>query len=301
LNAKPCASPTARAPTSGSLAISLTLSAIGLVVGEFAVEVEGAGWTSRGTLISDRHTQFILVHENRNALRADTTGELWEDLITNVQENWENDDDEVDDDRRRRLSTQDVSLETATLSELLDGSRVLDVERVMQGDWDLGAREERRLPVPMTPDFQRNLQNAGGTGVLEGCNTSWYDNQMLADSRLWPKIPRSRFLVRDGTFPSTRHLPTDESALRGAFDMESTIFSFSSFSTVRAVAFPELDSADQPLRLRQPFHLQSHQLSAVPRSGSCLAMTKEARARCDDHGNLKQTTLACTVASINRI
>lgn len=168
-----------------SLIISLILSVIGMWVGEFEISVDGNGWLSRGTQISDRHSQFLLVHLNRDELVTDYTGVVWEDLINNVQPGWESDDDEVEYDRRLAVTTGPAS-EKATLGEILDGSHPLDIQKVMDLGWELRDQTERRLPFPLSPDFKRKLQSASETVLLSGCDTTWYENQMLADSRLWP-------------------------------------------------------------------------------------------------------------------
>eukprot|EP00538_Stauroneis_constricta_P012591 CAMPEP_0119547884 /NCGR_PEP_ID=MMETSP1352-20130426/1904_1 /TAXON_ID=265584 /ORGANISM="Stauroneis constricta, Strain CCMP1120" /LENGTH=1198 /DNA_ID=CAMNT_0007592951 /DNA_START=90 /DNA_END=3686 /DNA_ORIENTATION=- len=74
-----------------SLAFSIGLSVIGFTVGDFSVAADNAGWQSRGTLIADRHTQYMLVDMHRSELFYDT-GEEWENLQENVQPGWETDD-----------------------------------------------------------------------------------------------------------------------------------------------------------------------------------------------------------------
>ena len=54
-----------------SFLIALTLSIVGFVFGEFTVAADNAGWQSRGTLISDRQTQIMLVTYNLVNLTRD--------------------------------------------------------------------------------------------------------------------------------------------------------------------------------------------------------------------------------------
>lgn len=158
--------------------VSIALSLIGLIVGNFAVAVDNAGWQSRGTLIADRHTQFMLVREHRYALFSDTTGEVWRDLIENVQPGWES---SGDDD-----SVAETSVPT----------RALKLQEALNQPW-IGlqpAKHERDSPRKMTfawtPTLQRKLQTASTAndgGILDGCSVDWYMSKGLTDdTHLWP-------------------------------------------------------------------------------------------------------------------
>jgi hypothetical protein len=167
------------------LIISLALSVVGIVVGDFGVAVDNAGWNSRGTLISDRQSQFLVVQLNQNALFTDKAGASWDELINNVQPGWETDDDGVvaeSDVRRSMLATT----EKVYLGELLDRARRLDLQRYMGSPWDLDDQEERRLPLKMTPSLERKLQLANTSSLLDGCDVSWYTGAMMQDKHLWP-------------------------------------------------------------------------------------------------------------------
>jgi len=74
--------------------VSVALSLIGLIVGEFAVEVESEGWWSRGTLQANRETQMILVkaksvalfyYENQSNSPDVSITSVWDDLTQNNQ------------------------------------------------------------------------------------------------------------------------------------------------------------------------------------------------------------------------
>ena len=197
-----------------ALLISLTISVLGLYFGDFTVTVDNAGWNSRGTLIADRHTQFLLTHLNRHELFEDDTGEVWQDLMDNVQPSWETDDDEINEDdnagnwrRTRRLGETTTTNRNdddsnannkATLGDLWDGSQRIELPHgqvfgsssttTVGGDGDT-IRRRREVPFVMTPSFmQRKLQfNDYNRGVLRGCNVSWYfDIDAIRATRLWP-------------------------------------------------------------------------------------------------------------------
>ena len=72
-----------------AFALAIVLSICGLLFGEFKVAIDNAGWWSRGTLISDRASQEILVSQNREALFLDQTGDVWNELETVIQPNWQ--------------------------------------------------------------------------------------------------------------------------------------------------------------------------------------------------------------------
>jgi len=72
-----------------SFVLAVILSICGLAFGEFKVAIDNAGWWSRGTLISNRASQEILVSQNREALFLDQTGEVWDELETDIQPNWQ--------------------------------------------------------------------------------------------------------------------------------------------------------------------------------------------------------------------
>jgi predicted RND superfamily exporter protein len=129
-----------------ALLMSLILSVIGMVVGEFTVSVDQTGWLSRGTMISERHAQYILSYHNREKLHQDETGEVWDNLLNNVQPGWES-------SVRRRLSAK------------VDGHLDTHVE---------------------TSDFYRKLQSAKSSSVLAKCDLSWYGKRMLGGRHLWP-------------------------------------------------------------------------------------------------------------------
>ena len=99
--------------------LTLVLSVIGIIVGDFVVDVDNAGWTSRGTLIANRETQVLLIKDNRGGLSQPNNDALWDDLTSNVQAGWQTgeDDDFVqsdDDDLRLRRLTRREAVQPST-------------------------------------------------------------------------------------------------------------------------------------------------------------------------------------------
>lgn len=130
--------------------ISTVLSVIGLIVGDFQVAADNAGWRTRGTLIADRHQQVILVLFNR--YRLFNEGEsAWEDLTKNVQSSWEgDDDDEVSE--RQLVADPDYAIPLA-----------------LNGD-----APSRIKSLQFSQNTKRRLQeNFFADSQLEGCDASW--------------------------------------------------------------------------------------------------------------------------------
>jgi hypothetical protein len=154
-----------------SFVIAFAIGVIGLIAGGFAVTVDGAGWESRGTLISERHIQFSLIDSNAENLYNDQSGDTWKNLIENTQENLLDDDDDGD----RRLG--EAFIEGAPRPFFDQGV----------GLYPSGKQSERSLPFTFTPALDRRLQEMSGTGLLEGCDTTWYTSGMLfTEERIWP-------------------------------------------------------------------------------------------------------------------
>ena len=154
-----------------SLILSLVLGVGGLILGGFTVTVDGAGWESRGTLISDRHMQFMLVDYNAETLYNDESGETWANLIENRQENFFDDDD---GDRR--------------LVESIDFSPRPFFDSAV-GLFPLSEKVQptRKPPFTWTSFLDRRLQAANDTGVLQGCDATWYTSgEIFHSERLWP-------------------------------------------------------------------------------------------------------------------
>ena len=131
--------------------ISTVLSVIGLIVGDFQVAADNAGWRTRGTLIADRHQQVILVLFNRYRLFYEGES-AWEDLTNNVQSSWEGDDDDEVSERQLAQYPEDYALPLA-----------------LNGD-----APSRIQNLRLSEETKRRLQDNFFAGSeLEGCDPSW--------------------------------------------------------------------------------------------------------------------------------
>jgi len=151
----------------GCLFISFGLSAIGIIVGKFEISANNNGWQSRGTTISDRETQSILVSINIEGLFTDDD-RIWSNLLSTIQPGWETEDgEEEEDDENRRL----------THRQLQQQQKKTKNRKNLQ--WD-----QQQLPMELPP---RLLQELDDTLQNRGCDTSWYNyTNMTSESRLWP-------------------------------------------------------------------------------------------------------------------
>merc|ERR1712194_355328 len=186
--------------------LSIGLSLIGLIVGEFAVEVESEGWWSRGTLQANREAQIMLVkakstalfyYENQsNSLLYDS---VWDDLQMNNQAGYdilasgsdtpsydedeeekndssslvdtlsEEDEDEDEIELRRRTRKKGRFLSSSSIVQLLQ-----DKQQQQQQDQD----QQRRLGPNPNDNGSRSLS------VIAGCDLSFYSQ--LPKKSLWP-------------------------------------------------------------------------------------------------------------------
>ena len=135
-----------------ALVLSIAISVIGFVAGNFSVTADNAGWQSRGTLISDRQTQALLVLRNEDRL-AEEGESAWNDLINNVQPGWETDDDADPTEPRRLQEAKEPSR-----SKIMDDA--------------MNHRGKRSLPFTLSEELQRRLQTLS-LGGLGSCNSTW--------------------------------------------------------------------------------------------------------------------------------
>jgi len=173
-----------------SLIISLALSFIALIVGDFSVSAETGGWQSRGTLIADRQTQLMLTTAYQEYLFYGGE-EAWEDLIQNVQPGFESEDDEEDevDDEQNKNTTRRLLQprhSSSSLQSLLSypstHSKNSDMEQQSEQH-----KPERKLPFAWTPELTRRLQESSNASALSGCDLSFYDSAIMTYiPRLWP-------------------------------------------------------------------------------------------------------------------
>lgn len=135
--------------------VATVLSVIGLIVGEFDVEADNAGWRTRGTLIANRHQQVTLVLFNRGRLFGE--GDVaWDDLVNNVQPSWESDDD--DDDVEDDGDVEERLLTSSSAQQPRDVSRNLAY---------------RNMSLISGVSTRQSLQDNVFAGSLDGCNVTW--------------------------------------------------------------------------------------------------------------------------------
>lgn len=146
-----------------SLVITIGLSVVAMIVGEFEVSAETGGWQSRGTMIADRHTQLMMANLHRYELFYGGE-EAWENLINNVQPGWE----DYDGSRRRRLNG--------------DLNNVVRVPQAREGE-----KGNQHLPFQLTPAMRRHLQEEFNDGSFAGCDIDFYTaDSLIRPTRLWP-------------------------------------------------------------------------------------------------------------------
>jgi hypothetical protein len=138
----------------GAFAVAIILSVIGMVFGDFSVAVDNEGWVSRGTKIADRSTQLKMVDTHYEDLFYDTTGEVWNELMTNVQPGWEGTDEDWRR-RRRNLMSRERGFDALSRDSVDSSSRMLHGY--------VRDKLERRM----------QQQNVTFGGALEGCDLSW--------------------------------------------------------------------------------------------------------------------------------
>lgn len=143
----------------GSLVTVIFLSAIGVIVGEFKIEVDNKGWLSRKTTIANRQMQMDLVNYNRGDLFADTNGSVWEELKSKNSEQGFIDIEQKEEAYQRRLQDQNL--------HMLDS--VSDVKNNVKGSLISKMKRNRgKSSNFIKPTRDLNSDTA--------CDTTWYDD-----------------------------------------------------------------------------------------------------------------------------
>jgi hypothetical protein len=88
-----------------TLVFATVLSAIGVIVGDFKIEVDNKGWRSRGTLIANREMQSDLLTRYQSALFEDSDGTLWNEMQTVIQKGYVDFADRIENARRLTCDT----------------------------------------------------------------------------------------------------------------------------------------------------------------------------------------------------
>lgn len=163
--------------------LAVALSAIGLIVGEFAIEVESAGWWSRGTLVSDRQRQTNLVRNQRFNLAYNMSA--WDILM----------DPDVDHPSYETLlysaptvpdgmkELNQTGPDDAVDSPHLRTRALRSMQKLLERD------EERRRRLDEEAPNKKNM--------LSGCDLGFYEN--LSSGNLWPiwRIPDKEYETTD--------------------------------------------------------------------------------------------------------
>jgi len=170
-----------------AMMISIGLSLVGLIVGEFAVEVESEGWWSRGTLQANRQMQMTLVIAKSNALLNSEDDSVWNDLLLNNQAGFDvllsgdesmtaavENQDELDKDRFEEDDTKD---DIELRREQRQRHRFLSSSIIAQLLQEKQEREQQEQKRRLDP-------NDGSLSVIAGCELSFYSQ--LPTSSLWP-------------------------------------------------------------------------------------------------------------------
>lgn len=139
-----------------ALVIAIVLSFLGLKFGKFEVAVDNSGWWSRGTTISNRATQELVVGLNRKDLFYGGDDE-WVELQTVTQPNWQSEDESEDGEECVRTNPSDPA-------DICDKDQVDNstLQQVCRGDW-YGSRE-------MVKGGEKNLVGVWKTIDAESSN-----------------------------------------------------------------------------------------------------------------------------------
>ena len=154
-----------------SMFLTIMLSAIGLIVGEFDIEVENEGWWSRGTLQSGRQRQTNLVNNQKyNLAYNDSAWDIWMDP-------------DLDHPSYEKLLYNAPTIPDAML------------EAMQQIDDDPEPELRSLLQQSLEKDLdRRKLEDAEyPESVVAGCDLSFYNN--LSPANLWPiwKMPDKEY------------------------------------------------------------------------------------------------------------
>jgi len=153
--------------------LTIALSAIGLIVGEFAIEVENEGWWSRGTLQSGRQRQANLVNNQKfNLAFNDSAWDIWTDPD------------------RDHASYETLLYSPPTIPDAMKNEQ----EETITDDSDPELEFRSLLQLTLENDLQRrDLEQNAPESVLRGCDLSFYTE--LSEASLWPiwKMPDKEY------------------------------------------------------------------------------------------------------------
>jgi len=164
-----------------AFSLSVSLSCIGMTVGNFNVSAQNGGWQSRGTLIANRQTQLMLARLFQAELFTGGS-DVWDDLLSNVQDGWDN-----DDDSSRRLE------ETQRLLHEIESTSALRANLIPHPGPQLVFNRSNKQDHSISPNSNNQIkrlldaEQQQVNSTIAGCDVDWYtDGRMTADARLWP-------------------------------------------------------------------------------------------------------------------
>ena len=173
-----------------SMLITLALSAIGLIAGDFRIEVENEGWWSRGTLQSSRQRQANLVSKQRfNLAYNESAWDIWTDT-------------EI-----KHTSYEKLLYSAPFFPNMTELEGMEDLVDTSEGEDPLGDARSRSLntihkliqqKVDQDEGKRRLDEEASGNkNILAGCDTSFYTE--LSSANLWPiwEIPKKEYESTD--------------------------------------------------------------------------------------------------------
>jgi len=160
-----------------AMVITIALSAVGLIVGGFTIEVENEGWWSRGTLQSDRQRQMNIAVKNRINLAYNRSA--W-DLLT--------------DPNLDHTSYETLLYSTPFIPDEYRGSN--GFEEPEQQEELPGSRRTMQELIQKKVDEdeeRRRLDQNEPSNVLTGCDLGFYSE--LSGGNLWPvwMIPKKEY------------------------------------------------------------------------------------------------------------
>lgn len=164
--------------------LTLALSAIGLIVGEFAIEVENEGWWSRGTVQSDRQRQFVVINNQRfNLAYNESAWDIWMDQ-------------EINHPSYEKLIYSPPTIPDI-MKEAMEGSEEETEDDGDEGEDEifraLSANDKFISQKVQEDEERRRLDQEAPASVLEGCDLGFYSD--LSGGNLWPmwKIPDKEY------------------------------------------------------------------------------------------------------------
>lgn len=157
-----------------SMFLTVVLSLIGLIVGEFSIEVENEGWWSRGTEPSNRNRQFTLINNQRfNLALNESAWDIWmdQDVAHPSYESLIYAPPTIPDAMMEAMETDEdiIFRALSTNANFIEEKVQEDAER-------------------------RRLQDEASESVLAGCDLEFYSG-MASGENLWPiwKIPDKEY------------------------------------------------------------------------------------------------------------